>query len=108
MKFTFRIQYHTVWGEDIRIILQDNETCAIPLSTRDGSNWEGSCNYPPAEDKDTIFYRYGVFRDDVCIRKELGVIPHTIYIGNLYRQCPATPVHYRRLLARPSCRKLPV
>ena len=54
MKFTFRIQYHTVWGEDIRIILQDNETCAIPLSTRDGSNWEGSCNYPPAEDKDTI------------------------------------------------------
>ena len=82
MKFTFRIQYHTVWGEDLRVIFQNDETHAFPLSTRDGSNWQGSCDYLPSENERTIPYRYGVFRDDVCIRKELGVIPHTVYLGN--------------------------
>ena len=82
MKFTFRIQYHTVWGEDLRVIFQNDETHVFPLSTRDGSNWQGSCDYLPSENERTIPYRYGVFRDDVCIRKELGVIPHTVYLGN--------------------------
>ena len=82
MKLTFRIQYHTVWGEDVRVIFEEDEAHPLPLSTRDGSEWKGSCDYSPAETGHAILYRYGIFRDDVCIRKELGAIPHAVYQGN--------------------------
>lgn len=82
MKLTFRIQYHTVWGEDVRVIFEEDEAHPLSLSTRDGSEWKGSCDYSPAETGHAILYRYGIFRDDVCIRKELGAIPHAVYQGN--------------------------
>lgn len=82
MKLTFRIQYHTGWGEDVRVIFEEDEAHPLPLSTRDGSEWKGSCDYSPAETGHAILYRYGIFRDDVCIRKELGAIPHAVYQGN--------------------------
>lgn len=99
MKFTFRIQYHTIWGEDLRVILQDEETHVFPLSTRDGSNWQGSCDYFPPENANTITYRYGVFRGDVCIRKELGTIPHTVYLGNAQQHRYITDDYWRDLPA---------
>ena len=45
MKLTFRIQYRTVRGEDIRVILNDDTEHPIALSTRDGNNWIGTTNY---------------------------------------------------------------
>lgn len=83
MKLTFRIQYHTVWGEDLRVIFDEGDPLFLQLSTRDGSEWKGSCDYSPAESGRPITYRYGVFRDDMCIRKELGAIAHTVYSGNV-------------------------
>ena len=82
MKLRFRIQYHTVWGEDVRVIFQEDESHPLPLSTRNGSQWQGSCDYSPSDTEQIILYRYGIFRDDVCIRKELGAIPHAVYQGN--------------------------
>ena len=35
MKLTFRIRYRTVWGENLRIILNEEENNSIPLTTRD-------------------------------------------------------------------------
>lgn len=83
MKLTFRIQYHTVWGEDLRVIFDEGDPLFLQLSTRDGSEWKGSCDYSPAESGRPITYRYGVFRDGMCIRKELGAIAHTVYSGNV-------------------------
>ena len=76
MKLTFRIMYHTVWGEDLRVILNQDEDHAWALSTHDGYEWQGtfSCDLP-ASGK-LVSYRYGVFRDGRCVKKEFGAIPH--------------------------------
>ena len=83
MKLTFRIQYRTVWGEHIRVILNGDEENALALFTRDGENWQGSFTYQLPSDKDCIEYRYGVYREAECVRKELGAISHLFYTGNV-------------------------
>ncbi|HJG77920.1 4-alpha-glucanotransferase [Phocaeicola barnesiae] len=82
MKLTFRIQYRTVWGEDIRVILNDDTEHPIALSTRDGNNWIGTTNYEAPVACVQVTYRYGVFCNGVCVRKEFGAIPHSFDIGN--------------------------
>ncbi len=82
MKLTFRMQYRTVWGENIRVIINEDDTHAIVLSTRNGIDWSGTSEYRLPDGTRKITYRYGVFRGDTCIRKELGAIPHSFYLGN--------------------------
>ena len=82
MKLTFRIQYRTVWGEHLRVIINDDEENAFALFTRDGNEWQGTCTYELPADKDCIQYRYSVFREGECVRKELGAITHLFYTGN--------------------------
>ncbi len=82
MKLTFRIQYRTVWGEHLRVILNGDEENAFALFTRDGNEWQGACDYQLPAGTNYIEYRYCVFRNSDCIRKELGAIPHLFYIGN--------------------------
>ena len=87
MKLTFRIPYHTVWGETVRVILE-NEV-EVELYTLDGQVWKGDCDYHPTDsiaptDSTTaICYRYAIYRNDTCVRKELGAIPHSFYPGNV-------------------------
>ena len=84
MKLTFRIQYRTVWGENMCVVLYDDGMVQlIPLSTRNGSEWQGSYEYIPKETSRFITYRYAVYRNDVCVRKELGAIAHSLYFGNV-------------------------
>ena len=45
MKLIFRIQYRTLWGEEVRIIFDEDENQSVALSTRDGVEWQGSCDY---------------------------------------------------------------
>ena len=82
MKLTFRIQYRTVWGEHLRVIINGDEENAFALFTRDGNEWQGTCNYELPADMERISYRYSVFRNSQCVRKELGAIPHLFYTGN--------------------------
>ena len=82
MKITFRIQYRTVWGEHIRVILNDDVENSFALYTRDGNEWQGTCDYELPADQSCISYRYSVFRNGECVRKELGAIPHLFYTGN--------------------------
>lgn len=82
MNLTFRIQYRTVWGESLQVIFNENENQTCQLSTRNGIDWQGECTYTPKDQHMPICYRYGVFRDNICIRKELGAIPHLFYAGN--------------------------
>lgn len=82
MKLTFRIRYRTVWGENLCILLNDDETQIISLSTRNGDEWQGSFEYIPVGSNQLVTYRYAVYRDNICIRKELGAISHLFYLGN--------------------------
>ena len=79
MKLTFRIRYRTVWGENLRIILNEEENNSIPLTTRDGVIWQNSYEYFTTDIEIVITFRYGVFRGETCVRKEFGAIPHSFY-----------------------------
>lgn len=82
MKFTFRIKYRTVWGESLRVMINDEEENSLALFTRNGDEWQGTFNAELPDTPDIVSYRYGVFRNGVCIRKEIGAIPHFIIKGN--------------------------
>lgn len=82
MKLTFRIRYRTVWGENLCVLLNDDETQIISLSTRNGDEWQGSFEYISVGSNQLVTYRYAVYRDNICIRKELGAISHLFYLGN--------------------------
>lgn len=82
MKLTFRIRYRTVWGENLCVLLNDDETQIISLSTRNGDEWQRSFEYIPVGSNQLVTYRYAVYRDNICIRKELGAISHLFYLGN--------------------------
>lgn len=82
MKLTFRIRYRTVWGENLCVLLNDDETQIISLSTRNGDEWQGSFEYIPVGSNQLVTYRYAVYRDNICIRKELGAISHLFSLGN--------------------------
>ena len=57
MKLTFRIRYRTVWGENLRIILNEEENNSIPLTTRDGVIWQNSYEYFTTDIEKVITYR---------------------------------------------------
>ena len=76
MVITFRINYHTQWGETIGVeILNTNET--VILSTADGELWEGS--HQIADNvKGALKYRFCVFVDDERTRVERGNCQHVL------------------------------
>ena len=85
IKLTFHIRYCTAWGENLYVILKGDEEHAVPLATRNGTDWGGSCDYAlPAETllQPTLLldYRYAVYRNGVCIRREIGRIPHFVVV----------------------------
>lgn len=82
MKLTFRIKYCTVWGESLRVIINNDEKNSLALFTRDGQEWQGTFDYDLPENEDMASYRYAVFRNERCVRKEFGAIPHSIIKGN--------------------------
>ena len=84
MTITFRIQYHTNWGESLRVLIDDG--FEVELSTVDGIQWQGQSNYQPASDDAPVPYRYAVYRDNQCIRREFGAIPH-LFCPSADEQC---------------------
>ena len=81
MKLTFRIEYRTAWGESIGVMLQGKENNPIMLGTYDGIIWEGSIEDTDAPAGVPINYRYGVFLDGQCSRRESGTISHIFRPG---------------------------
>ncbi len=82
MKLTFRIEYRTAWGENVYILFDDNDKDALRLSTRNGIEWQGEAYYPQPDGETSLSYRYAIFKDGECVRKEQGSIPHRVYLGN--------------------------
>ena len=86
MRLTFRIEYRTAWGEMLGATLCGNDNQPIMLSTGDGIRWEGSAEMTDAPAGIPISYRYGVYRDGQCIRRESGTMPH-IFCPGKKRNC---------------------
>ena len=76
MKLTFRIEYRTAWGENIGVMLQGQENNPIILNTNDGVFWEGGAEMLDAPAGVSLTYRYGVFIDGQCSRRESGTMAH--------------------------------
>ena len=86
MKLTFRIEYRTAWGESIGVMLEGKENSPIMLGTCDGIVWEGSMEDIDAAAGVPITYRYGVFLDGQCSRRESGTMAH-IFCPSKKRNC---------------------
>ena len=87
MIITFRISYHTLWGETVGVkILGHDEPVA--LSTVNGELWEGSFTFPELQPGDTLRYKYCVLRDEEVIRLERGTLCHVVALPAPY-QAPA-------------------
>ena len=96
MTITFRIQYHTTWGESLRVLV--NEGPEAELSTVDGNVWQGQAHFRPANSDAPVSYRYAVYRDGHPVRIEFGTMPHTL--------CP-TADEERHYLLQDAWRDLP-
>ena len=79
MVITFRINYRTQWGETIGVEFLDSQETVI-LSTADGELWEGSHNLHILPKNHTLRYRYCVYNDEVCTRRERGNCPHVLML----------------------------
>lgn len=81
MKLTFRIEYRTAWGEELGVILDGNNSESIILRTPNGEHWEGEAEMPDLPACVPVSYRYGVYRDGQCIRRESGTMAHLFCPG---------------------------
>ena len=81
MKLTFRIEYRTAWGEELGVILDGNNSEPIILRTPNGEHWEGEAEMPDLPACVPVSYRYGVYRDGQCIRRESGTMAHLFCPG---------------------------
>lgn len=75
MKLNFKINYRTAWGESLGVMIADQ---IVALSTTDGEIWSGSANVELPKGGLPLLYRYGVYRDGQCIRKEQNSMAHVI------------------------------
>ena len=96
MRLTFSIDYHTRWGESLYAIVANE--LEVPLHTTDGKLWQGHCDYRPLDPHAPVAYRYAVYRENKCIRKEFGAIAHVFF--------PATLSHHHSILSD-GCTDLP-
>lgn len=88
MKLIFRIQYRTIWGENLRVLIEnENGTVQeVPLSTANGNDWQGEYIISDNEHWVSVNYRYAIYQNKKYTRKELSPISHIIYMGNKQQQ----------------------
>ncbi|MDE5999668.1 MAG: 4-alpha-glucanotransferase [Bacteroidaceae bacterium] len=84
MRIGFSIEYHTQWGEELRV-----QVCKIgkggrrggmkewELVTCDGKMWEGEITFP-GQGVDGIEYKYAMYRNGALVWTEWEVAPHVV------------------------------
>ncbi len=90
MNISFKLEYRTIWGEDVRVNLSvgTNSPVQIMLHTVDGIIWSGSTEVENP-DNEVVTYRYSVYRNGYNYRIETGTMPHVLFPEkgkNEYRQ----------------------
>lgn len=78
MKLNFEIEYRTNWGECVGVNLGDNDSAPILLTTEDGIIWRGSADVKLPTGGISLLYRYSIWRDGQCIRREQASMPHVL------------------------------
>ena len=84
MKLNFNINYRTLWGESLGVMIADK---VIELATLDGETWAGSADIDLPKGGLPLLYRYGVWRDGQCIRKERNAMAHVIENVSPNKKC---------------------
>ena len=82
MKISFQIEYRTQWGEELRVLFADGQTFA--LQTHDGTTWRNSIDIDPLHIASEISYRYALYRNNVCIRKEWNGVKRRLTVNLAY------------------------
>ena len=86
MILSFNIEYHTNWGEEVRVSgsipeLGNNQLeKAIPLSIVDGKHWTANVDIQ-TPDNGIITYCYHIYRDGKEVRTEWNSIPRALRIS---------------------------
>ncbi|MBP5715804.1 MAG: 4-alpha-glucanotransferase, partial [Bacteroidales bacterium] len=78
MKLNFEIEYRTRWGESVGINLGDNDSMPVMLNTADGVIWRGSADVELPTGSVALLYRYSIWVDGQCTRREQASLPHLI------------------------------
>lgn len=128
MILSFNIEYHTNWGEELRISGSIPElggsdiSKAIPLHTVDGIHWRVTIHLQAAS-ADVLTYSYLIFRNGKAVRKEWNTLPRciyptgdkkkTYYMNDNWKNIPADQYFYsaaftKALLAHPHREALPI
>ena len=76
MQVCFEIEYYTQWGESIGITFGQNDQAPFMLKTVDGRIWYGATEVDIPADGVPLLYRYGVWRNGLCVRREECSMPH--------------------------------
>ena len=73
MIITFRIQYRTIWGENLCVCIDEENI--VKLFTVDGYHWQGQTDYHPNPSVSFITYRYEVHREGLASGKNSESFP---------------------------------
>lgn len=75
MKFHFAIEYHTQWGEDLRLHIGDK---VYALTTYDGCQWSTDLEFTTKDFCTTLKYQYALYRNDKLVWTEWELAPHEV------------------------------
>ena len=78
MTIAFQIEYRTQWGESVGIQMDNTSDAPFMLSTVDGVIWRGQTQVALPQSGAPLLYRYSIWRDGQCIRREQCTLPHYI------------------------------
>lgn len=87
MKYHFKIQYHTQWGEQLRMVGNipqlgnDDLTRAVPMITQNGEHWELTVELNDMVLSD-MTYSYLVFKEGQVVRQEFYLLKHQLPTSN--------------------------
>ena len=89
MKIRFNIEYHTQWGEDLRVQLCKIEKSGLrkavkecQLETYDGKMWEGEVTLQ-SQGIEGIEYKYAMYRNNALVWTEWEVAPHIVKFDSM-------------------------
>ncbi|MDR0893618.1 MAG: 4-alpha-glucanotransferase [Mediterranea sp.] len=78
MVISFRIEYRTNWGEEVRIAgLAEG---SLPMHTTDGIYWTAEWEANVPREGQQLSYRYQIEQDGVVVRKEWDCFPRTLFV----------------------------
>ncbi len=118
MKLTFHIPYKTAWGERLCVLMDDASQEPLALNAVDGYNWSGTYELTSPKKGKLLTYRYAVFVQEHCTRRELGGIPHTLFLNkeseshyiiyDVWRDLPCEAFRYSSAFAMSSATEKPI